>query len=152
MQENADLRALLRSMQVKEMQYFKFYSLLLYVIMLHIAVLFYCAFMLHIALFRILQVFYWLPGRQLSVYGFYFCTKPLISLFDRPRNHSNISWHQCICNHKISNSVLIQMNVLCQMDMREFLNAPNGSSQPTVAANGRQESGSPHSPLGGKTV
>ena len=38
------------------------------------------------------------------------------------------------------------------MDMREFLNAPNGSSQPTVTANGRQESGSPQSPLGGKTV
>ncbi|OEL23826.1 hypothetical protein BAE44_0015155 [Dichanthelium oligosanthes] len=38
-----------------------------------------------------------------------------------------------------------------QMDMREFLNAPNGSSQPTVAANGRQEGGSPQSPLGGKT-
>ncbi|WVZ94370.1 hypothetical protein U9M48_040269 [Paspalum notatum var. saurae] len=40
-----------------------------------------------------------------------------------------------------------------QMDMRQFLNAPNGSSQPTVAANGRQEqdAGSPQSPLGGKT-
>ncbi|XP_004973045.1 afadin- and alpha-actinin-binding protein [Setaria italica] len=38
-----------------------------------------------------------------------------------------------------------------QMDMREFLNAPNGSSQPTVAANGRKEAGSPQSPLGGKT-
>ena len=38
------------------------------------------------------------------------------------------------------------------MDMREFLNAPNGSSQPAVAGNGRQESGSPQSPLGGKTV
>nr|CAB3480502.1 unnamed protein product [Digitaria exilis] len=38
-----------------------------------------------------------------------------------------------------------------QMDMREFLNAPNGSSQPTVAGNGRQEAGSPQSPLGGKT-
>ncbi|CAM0911308.1 unnamed protein product [Alopecurus aequalis] len=38
-----------------------------------------------------------------------------------------------------------------QMDMREFLNAPNGSSQPAVAGNGRQESGSPQSPLGGKT-
>ncbi|KAL6662078.1 hypothetical protein ACP70R_001462 [Stipagrostis hirtigluma subsp. patula] len=38
-----------------------------------------------------------------------------------------------------------------QMDMREFLNAPNGSSQPTVASNGRNESGSPQSPLGGKT-
>ena len=33
MQENADLRALLRSMQVKEMWCFKFYSLFLYVIM-----------------------------------------------------------------------------------------------------------------------
>ncbi|RLN03209.1 afadin- and alpha-actinin-binding protein [Panicum miliaceum] len=42
-------------------------------------------------------------------------------------------------------------NVLPQMDMREFLNAPNGSSQPTVAANGRKEAGSPQSPLGGKT-
>ncbi|XBI10100.1 hypothetical protein VPH35_137475 [Triticum aestivum] len=38
-----------------------------------------------------------------------------------------------------------------QMDMREFLNAPTGSSQPAVAGNGRQEAGSPQSPLGGKT-
>nr|ACF81288.1 unknown [Zea mays] len=38
-----------------------------------------------------------------------------------------------------------------QMDMRDFLNAPNGSSQSTVTDNGRQESGSPQSPLGGKT-
>ncbi|XP_047073406.1 afadin- and alpha-actinin-binding protein-like isoform X1 [Lolium rigidum] len=38
-----------------------------------------------------------------------------------------------------------------QMDMREFLNAPNGSAQPAVSGNGRQESGSPQSPLGGKT-
>lgn len=57
-----------------------------------------------------------------------------------------------ISNHKVSNSVLIQMNVLSQMDMREFLNAPNGSSQPTVTANGKLESGSPQSPFGGKTV
>jgi X breakpoint 2-interacting protein len=42
--------------------------------------------------------------------------------------------------------------MLCQMDMREFLNAPNGSAQPAVSGNGRQESGSPQSPLGGKTV
>ncbi|KAM3210855.1 hypothetical protein ACQJBY_064637 [Aegilops geniculata] len=39
-----------------------------------------------------------------------------------------------------------------QMDMREFLNAPTGSSQPAVAGNGRQEAGSPQSPLGGKTI
>ncbi|XP_044429459.1 afadin- and alpha-actinin-binding protein isoform X2 [Triticum aestivum] len=39
-----------------------------------------------------------------------------------------------------------------QMDMREFLNAPTGSSQPAVAGNGRQEAGSPQSPLGGKTA
>ncbi|KAL5220053.1 hypothetical protein ABZP36_024766 [Zizania latifolia] len=38
-----------------------------------------------------------------------------------------------------------------QMDMREFLNAPNGVSQPAVTGNGRQEAGSPQSPLGGKT-
>jgi synovial sarcoma, X breakpoint 2 interacting protein len=38
------------------------------------------------------------------------------------------------------------------MDMREFLNAPNGLSQPTVTANGKKEGGSPQSPLGGKTV
>ncbi|CAL5011357.1 unnamed protein product [Urochloa decumbens] len=38
-----------------------------------------------------------------------------------------------------------------QMELREFLNAQNGSSQPTVAANGRKEAGSPQSPLGGKT-
>jgi hypothetical protein len=36
--------------------------------------------------------------------------------------------------------------------MREFLNAPNGAAQPAVSGNGRQESGSPQSPLGGKTV
>uniref|UniRef100_A0A0D9X5R0 Uncharacterized protein n=1 Tax=Leersia perrieri TaxID=77586 RepID=A0A0D9X5R0_9ORYZ len=40
-----------------------------------------------------------------------------------------------------------------QMDMREFLNAQNGASQPAVAGNGRQEAGgSPQSPLGGKTA
>lgn len=38
-----------------------------------------------------------------------------------------------------------------QMDMREFLNAPNGVPQPAVVGNGRQEAGSPQSPLGGKT-
>jgi hypothetical protein len=38
------------------------------------------------------------------------------------------------------------------MDMREFLNAPNGVPQPAVVGNGRQEAGSPQSPLGGKTV
>ncbi|KQJ95757.1 hypothetical protein BRADI_3g18830v3 [Brachypodium distachyon] len=38
-----------------------------------------------------------------------------------------------------------------QMDMREFLNAPNGSSQPAVVGNGKQDAGSPQSPLGGKT-
>jgi hypothetical protein len=37
------------------------------------------------------------------------------------------------------------------MDMREFLNAPNGSSQPTVSGNGKKEGGS-QTPLGGKTV
>jgi hypothetical protein len=57
-----------------------------------------------------------------------------------------------ISNHKVSQFVDPNDNVLPQMDMREFLNAPNGSSQPTVTANGRQESGSPQSPLGGKTV
>ncbi|EAZ06151.1 hypothetical protein OsI_28385 [Oryza sativa Indica Group] len=39
-----------------------------------------------------------------------------------------------------------------QMDMREFLNAPNGVPQPAVVGNGRQEPGSPQSPLGGKTA
>ncbi|TVU42097.1 hypothetical protein EJB05_08503 [Eragrostis curvula] len=38
-----------------------------------------------------------------------------------------------------------------QMDMREFLNAPNGSSQATVNGNGKKDGGSPQSPLGGKT-
>uniref|UniRef100_A0A0E0ASS4 Uncharacterized protein n=1 Tax=Oryza glumipatula TaxID=40148 RepID=A0A0E0ASS4_9ORYZ len=38
-----------------------------------------------------------------------------------------------------------------QMDMREFLNAPNGVPQPAAVGNGRQEAGSPQSPLGGKT-
>ncbi|KAG8087004.1 hypothetical protein GUJ93_ZPchr0010g7256 [Zizania palustris] len=38
-----------------------------------------------------------------------------------------------------------------QMDMREFLNAPNGVSQPAITGNGRQEARSPQSPLGGKT-
>jgi hypothetical protein len=38
------------------------------------------------------------------------------------------------------------------MDMREFLNAPNGLSQPTVPANGKKEDGSPQTPQGGKTV
>ncbi|XP_010928667.1 uncharacterized protein [Elaeis guineensis] len=37
-----------------------------------------------------------------------------------------------------------------QMDMRDFLNAPNGLSQQT-AVNEKQEAGSPQSPLGGRT-
>ncbi|XP_038974704.1 afadin- and alpha-actinin-binding protein [Phoenix dactylifera] len=38
-----------------------------------------------------------------------------------------------------------------QMDMRDFLNAPNGLSQQTVAVNEKQVAGSPQSPLGGRT-
>nr|XP_029118602.1 afadin- and alpha-actinin-binding protein isoform X2 [Elaeis guineensis] len=38
-----------------------------------------------------------------------------------------------------------------QMDMRDFLNAPNGLSQQTVTVNEKQEAGSPQSPLGGRT-
>ncbi|PIA45527.1 hypothetical protein AQUCO_01600010v1, partial [Aquilegia coerulea] len=38
-----------------------------------------------------------------------------------------------------------------QMDMREFLNAPNGLSKPTVPLNERIDADPPQSPLGGKT-
>ncbi|PIA26173.1 hypothetical protein AQUCO_09600022v1 [Aquilegia coerulea] len=38
-----------------------------------------------------------------------------------------------------------------QMDMREFLNAPNGLSKPTVPLNERLDADPPQSPLGGKT-
>ncbi|OAY68200.1 Afadin- and alpha-actinin-binding protein [Ananas comosus] len=38
-----------------------------------------------------------------------------------------------------------------QMDMRDFLNAPNGLSQQTLAGNEKQDAGSPQSPLGGRT-
>ncbi|KAJ4959031.1 hypothetical protein NE237_026142 [Protea cynaroides] len=38
-----------------------------------------------------------------------------------------------------------------QMDMREFLNAPNGSSKQTLAVNERPDVDPPQSPLGGRT-
>ncbi|XP_073004536.1 uncharacterized protein [Typha latifolia] len=38
-----------------------------------------------------------------------------------------------------------------QMDMRDFLNAPNGLSQQKLAVNETHDAGSPQSPLGGKT-
>ncbi|XP_042486020.1 uncharacterized protein LOC122066265 [Macadamia integrifolia] len=37
------------------------------------------------------------------------------------------------------------------MDMRDFLNAPNGSSKQTLAVNGRPDVDPPQSPLGGRT-
>ncbi|KAG6475685.1 hypothetical protein ZIOFF_064914 [Zingiber officinale] len=39
-----------------------------------------------------------------------------------------------------------------QMDMRDFLNAPNGLPQQTYAVNEKQDVESPQSPLGGRTV
>lgn len=36
--------------------------------------------------------------------------------------------------------------------MRDFLNAPNGSSKQSLAVNGRGEADITQSPLGGKTV
>lgn len=36
--------------------------------------------------------------------------------------------------------------------MRDFLNAPNGSSKQSLPVNERLDSDSSHSPLGGKTV
>lgn len=49
----------------------------------------------------------------------------------------------------------ICMNIylyVLQGDMRDFLNAPNGSSKQSLPVNERLESDSSHSPLGGKTV
>lgn len=39
-----------------------------------------------------------------------------------------------------------------QVDMRDFLNAPNGSSKQSMAVNERLETDPTQSPLGGRTV
>lgn len=39
-----------------------------------------------------------------------------------------------------------------QMDMRDFLNAPNGLSKQSLAVNEREDTDPSQSPLGGKTV
>lgn len=38
------------------------------------------------------------------------------------------------------------------MDMRDFLNAPNGLSKQTLTVNERNDAEPPRSPLGGRTV
>lgn len=48
--------------------------------------------------------------------------------------------------------MITAFNVGLQTDMREFLNAPNGSSKQSEAVNGRGEADISQSPLGGKTV
>ena len=42
--------------------------------------------------------------------------------------------------------------VILQTDMRDFLNAPNGSANPSLAGNEKREADPSQSPLGGKTV
>lgn len=42
--------------------------------------------------------------------------------------------------------------VMLQTDMRDFLNAPNGSANPSLAGNEKREADPSQSPLGGKTV
>lgn len=39
-----------------------------------------------------------------------------------------------------------------QVDMRDFINAPNGSSKQSMAVNERLETDPSQSPLGGRTV
>uniref|UniRef100_A0A0E0D1P4 Uncharacterized protein n=1 Tax=Oryza meridionalis TaxID=40149 RepID=A0A0E0D1P4_9ORYZ len=74
------------------------------------------------------------------------------------RKNDNDYYKMIVDAYEVKKQELMQENAdlrallrSMQMDMREFLNAPNGVPQPAVAGNGRQEAGSPQSPLGGKT-
>lgn len=52
-----------------------------------------------------------------------------------------------MCIHKQS-----FLFVPSQTDMRDFLNAPNGSANPSLVGNEKREADPSQSPLGGKTV
>ncbi|GJN36593.1 hypothetical protein PR202_gb25469 [Eleusine coracana subsp. coracana] len=74
------------------------------------------------------------------------------------KKNDNDYYKMIVDAYEVKKQELIQENAdlrallrSMQMDMREFLNAPNGSPQPTVDTNGKKEGGSPQSPLGGKT-